>query len=161
MRGGAMSARPAITIRPAQPGDAPALAQLLQNIGWFDRFTQGTPDEHATHIEALLAPSPRQLQLLACDAQAQVLGYCAVHWLPIAILQGWEGYVSELFIADSARGLGVGSQLLDQVTAAARSRGCRRLWLVNNRQRDSYHRGFYARQGWQEQAQAARFVLDL
>ena len=98
---------------------------------------------------------------MACDAQDQLIGYCAVHWLPIAILQGWEGYVSELFIADSARGLGVGSQLLDQVTAAARSRGCRRLWLVNNRQRDSYHRGFYARQGWQEQAQAARFVLDL
>ncbi len=142
MRGGAMSARPALTIRPAQPGDAPALALLLQNIGWFDRFTQGTPAEHATHLEALLAPSPRQLQLLTCDAQGQVLGYCAVHWLPIAILQGWEGYVSELFIA-------------------ARAQGCRRIWLVNNRDRDSYQRGFYARQGWAEQAQAARFVLNL
>jgi GNAT superfamily N-acetyltransferase len=119
------------------------------------------PPRRSVQLAPLLAPSPHQLQLVACDAQGQLIGYCAVHWLPIAILQGWEGYVSELFIADSARGLGVGSQLLDQVTAAARSRGCRRLWLVNNRQRDSYHRGFYARQGWQEQAQAARFVLDL
>lgn len=38
-------------------------------------------------------------------------------------------------------------------------RGCSRIWLVNNRDRDSYLRGFYARQGWQEQPQAARFVL--
>ena len=151
----------ACTLRPAQPDDAPALAVLLQGIGWFDRFATGHPEAHADQLEPLLAPSPHQLQLVACDAQGQLIGYCAVHWLPIAILQGWEGYVSELFIADSARGLGVGSQLLDQVTAAARSRGCRRLWLVNNRQRDSYHQGFYARQGWQEQAQAARFVLDL
>lgn len=151
----------ACTLRPAQPDDAPALAVLLQGIGWFDRFATGHPEAHADQLEPLLAPSPHQLQLVACDAQGQLIGYCAVHWLPIAILQGWEGYVSELFIADSARGLGVGSQLLDQVTTAARSRGCRRLWLVNNRQRDSYHRGFYAQQGWQEQAQAARFVLDL
>lgn len=151
----------ACTLRPAQPDDAPALAALLQGIGWFDRFATGHPEAHADQLAPLLAPSPHQLQLVACDAQDQLIGYCAVHWLPIAILQGWEGYVSELFIADSARGSGVGSQLLDQVTAAARSRGCRRLWLVNNRQRDSYHRGFYARQGWQEQAQAARFVLDL
>jgi GNAT superfamily N-acetyltransferase len=151
----------ACTLRAAQPDDAPALVTLLQGIGWFDRFATGHPEAHADQLAPLLAPSPHQLQLVACDAQGQLIGYCAVHWLPIAILQGWEGYVSELFIADSARGLGVGSQLLDQVTAAARSRGCRRLWLVNNRQRDSYHRGFYARQGWQEQAQAARFVLDL
>jgi len=149
------------TLRAVQPDDAPALAALLQGIGWFDRFATGHPEAHADQLAPLLASSPHQLQLVACDAQGQLIGYCAVHWLPIAILQGWEGYVSELFIADSARGSGVGSQLLDQVTAAARSRGCRRLWLVNNRQRDSYHRGFYARQGWQEQAQAARFVLDL
>ena len=149
------------TLRAAQPDDAPALAALLQGIGWFDRFATGHPDAHAAQLAPLLPPSAHQLQLVACDARGQLIGYCAVHWLPIAILQGWEGYVSELFIADSARGSGVGSQLLDQVTAAARSRGCRRLWLVNNRQRDSYHRGFYARQGWQEQAQAARFVLDL
>lgn len=151
----------ACSLRPAQPDDALALATLLQDIGWFDRFATGHPDEHAAQLAPLLAPSPHQLQLVACDAQGLLIGYCAVHWLPIAILQGSEGYVSELFIADSARGSGVGSQLLDQVTAAARSRGCRRLRLVNNRQRDSYRRGFYARQGWQEQAQAARFVLDL
>lgn len=148
-------------IRPAASSDAPALATLLHGIGWFASFEAGTSDTHAARIAPLLAPSPHQLQLVACDAEGLIHGYCAVHWLPLAILQSWEAYVSELFIAASARGAGLGSQLLDQAVAAARLRGCSRIWLVNNRDRDSYQRGFYARQGWTEQPQAARFVLQL
>ena len=149
------------TIRPALPADAAALAQLLQSIGWFARFDAGNPQEHAAALAPLLEPSERQLQLLAVDAQGQVLGYCATHWLPTAILQTWDAYVSELFVHASARGMGVGAKLLDHAVAAARKKGCSRIWLVNNRDRDSYLRGFYAQQGWQEQPQAARFVLPL
>lgn len=151
----------ALHIRPAQPSDAPGLAVLLHGVGWFARFEHGTNEAHAARLAPLLEPSTQRLQLVACDAQHQVQAYCAVHWLPLAILQGWEGYVSELFIADSARGTGVGSQLLDHAVAAARTQGCRRIWLINNRDREAYQRGFYAKQGWTEQAQAARFVLDL
>ena len=149
------------TIRPAQATDARSLAALLQGIGWFASYQTGTPDTHAAQLAALLAPSEQRLQLVAVNTDGDVLAYCAVHWLPLAILQGWEGYVSELFVADSARGMGIGSQLLDTVTIAAREKGCKRLWLVNNRDRDSYQRNFYAQHGWQEQPQAARFVRTL
>lgn len=149
------------TIRTAQPEDAPALARLLQSIGWFASFETGCPEDHAAAIAPLLKPCERQLQLLAVDAQGIVLGYCATHWLPTAILQRMDAYVSELFMHASARSMGVGAKLLDQAVAAARKKGCSRIWLVNNRDRDSYLRGFYARQGWQEQPQAARFVLPL
>ena len=98
---------------------------------------------------------------MAEDARQRVHGYCAVHWLPIAVLQGWEGYVSELFIAEAARGAGLGQQLLDAATQAARDKGCMRIWLLNNRERISYVRGFYPQQGWSEQAEMARFVLPL
>ncbi|GGH60572.1 hypothetical protein GCM10010975_23420 [Comamonas phosphati] len=53
------------------------------------------------------------------------------------------------------------SLLLDAATEAARQRGCSRIWLVNNRERPSYARGFYPQQGWTEQAEMARFVLPL
>ena len=149
------------TIRPAQATDACSLAALLQGIGWFASYQTGTPDAHAAQLAPLLALSEQQLQLVAVNTDGDVLAYCAVHWLPLAILQGWEGYVSELFVADSARGMGIGSQLLDTVTIAAREKGCKRLWLVNNRDRDSYQRNFYAQHGWQEQPQAARFVRTL
>lgn len=159
MRGGGMTG--ALTIRPAQPADAQGIAQVLHSVGWFDSFERGSPQTHATNLAPLLVPSERQLQLVACDAQGRVLGYCATHWLPTAILQGWDAYVSELFMHADARGMGVGSQLLQQAVDAAREKGCSRIWLVNNRDRDSYLRSFYAQQGWQEQSQAARFVLTL
>ena len=149
------------TIRPAQVPDAAGLAVLLQGIGWFASYQTGTHDAHAAQLAPLLASNEQQLQLVAVNKDGDVLAYCAVHWLPLAILQGWEGYVSELFVADSARGMGIGSQLLDTVTIAAREKGCKRLWLVNNRDRDSYQRNFYAQHGWQEQPQAARFVRTL
>ena len=150
-----------ITLRPAQPDDAAGIAQLLHSIGWFTRFENGTTATHAGKIAPLLAPSERQLQLVACKTPADIVGYCATHWLPTAILQGWDAYVSELFVHASARGMGVGAQLLDQAVAAARDKGCQRIWLLNNRDRDSYQRDFYAQQGWQEYPEAARFVRIL
>ena len=150
-----------LTIRPAQPTDAQGIAQVLHSVGWFASFEQGCAQTHASRIAPLLEPSQQQLQLVACNAQGRVLGYCATHWLPTAILQGWDAYVSELFMHTDARGMGVGAQLLDHAVAAARQKGCSRIWLINNRDRDSYLRGFYAQQGWQEQPQAARFVLTL
>ena len=152
-----------VAIRPAVAQDAPAIADLLASIGWFASYQTGTVAEHARAIANLIhAAKDRSLLLVATAADSmQVVGYCATHWLPTAILQGWDAYVSELFIADNARGAGIGAQLLDHAVQAAREKDCGRIWLVNNRDRDSYQRSFYAQQGWQEHPQSARFVLTL
>ncbi|MDR0227181.1 MAG: GNAT family N-acetyltransferase [Burkholderiaceae bacterium] len=152
----------ALTVRPAQAGDAADLAALLGAMGWFKAYAATTPAQAAAHLQALVAAAPdRSLLLVAEDDQHRLCGYCAVHWLPVAILQGWEAYVSELFVAEMARGSGAGSQLLDAAVQAARERRCQRIWLINNRERPSYARGFYPRHGWTEQAEMARFVLPL
>lgn len=152
-------------VRPARPSDAAGLAELLQGIGWFKAYEGRTAAHNSAATLALLnnaqAAPERSLLLVAEDEQRHIHGYCAVHWLPIAVLQGWEAYVSELFVAEAARGAGLGQQLLDAATQAARDRDCVRIWLVNNRERSSYVRGFYPQQGWSEQAEMARFVLPL
>lgn len=152
-------------VRPARPSDAAGLAELLQGIGWFKAHEGRTAAQNSAATLALLnnaqAAPERSLLLVAEDEQRHIHGYCAVHWLPIAVLQGWEAYVSELFVAEAVRGAGLGQQLLDAATQAARDRDCVRIWLVNNRERSSYVRGFYPQQGWSEQAEMARFVLPL
>jgi hypothetical protein len=54
-------------------------------------------------------------------------------------MAGAEGYVSELFVREPAR-------------------GCTRLSLINLRQRESYRRQFYVKAGWQERGTAANFI---
>jgi GNAT superfamily N-acetyltransferase len=77
------------------------------------------------------------------------------------LLSGPEGYVSELFVAEGARGRGVGTRLIEAVEALARERGCSRLLLLNVRERESYERGFYAARGWQERPGVANFIKPL
>ena len=167
-----MSAK-AHLIRPALPSDAAGISELLHGIGWFKAYEGRSIAQNTAAIKELLlgaqasaqastqAQPERSLLLVAEDAQQRISGYCAVHWLPVAVLQGWEAYVSELFIAEQARGAGLGQQLLDVAVQAAREKNCLRIWLVNNRERPSYTRGFYSQQGWVEQAEMARFVLPL
>jgi GNAT superfamily N-acetyltransferase len=153
-----------LTLRSAAPTDANALATLLQGIGWFRAYAQNPIDQSREAVRGLLRSAQDDTRSSLWVAQSEALGlcgYCAVHWLPVAVLQGWEAYVSELFVADAARGQSVGARLLDTAVQAARDRGCQRIWLVNNRDRPSYTRGFYRQQGWQEQPEMARFVLAL
>jgi GNAT superfamily N-acetyltransferase len=95
------------------------------------------------------------------DSGNVIVGYSAVHWLPYLFLPSPEGLVSELFIADPARGRGMGPLLLKAVEAKARSLGCSRLHLINFRNRELYRRSFYEKAGWIERPEGASFVRYL
>lgn len=152
-------------IRPAHLDEAGALADLLVDIGWFQRYFDTVP------AEVLRERIQQQLQLDLADSshsvyvaentESELAGYVAVHWLPYLFLPGPEGFVSELFVRDSARSQGVGSRLLAAVKTEAAQRCCSRLSLINMRTRESYQRGFYAQQGWEERLDAANFILRL
>jgi GNAT superfamily N-acetyltransferase len=153
-----------IAIRQAQIEDAAPLAALLRELGWFAALEAETADATerrvAHYLAACLADASHSLYV-AEQAPSGVAGYVAVHWLPYLFLAGPEGFISELFVGEAARGQGLGTQLLDAVVREARARGCARLQLINMRQRESYQRGFYTKRGWQEREGAADFVYVL
>ncbi len=151
------------TIRPAVVSDAPAIAALLQELGWSARLVALAPEaasaQVARHLAANLAD--RSHTLLVAERAGVALGYVAAHWLPYLFMSGPEGFISELFVATAARGTGLGSALLDAIIAAARERGCQRLQLINFRERELYQRGFYRKAGWEERPDGASFVYTL
>lgn len=153
-----------VQVRKAVAADGPAIADLLRSPGLFARL-QAEPlaltQERVSRHLALCAADDSHLVLVAQAPDGEIVGYGAVHWLPYLILAGPEGYVSELFVRDACSGRGIGSRLLEAIKAEAQRRGCARLMLLNMRDRASYQRRFYAKQGWEERADAANFVLRL
>jgi GNAT superfamily N-acetyltransferase len=151
-------------IRKIKVQDALQLAELLRDIGWFESF-KSEPIEAASqrvrlHIEQCLADNSHSV-LVAETSSGQIVGYGSVHWLPYLFLEGPEGLVSELFVRESARGQGVGRELLRNIETEARARGCARLSLINLRNRESYMRQFYVKAGWEERPEAANFIYRI
>lgn len=154
----------AIAIRPAQPGDHGSLYDILKGQGWFVLLDELDAAQGRALVAGHLARclgSGEHLLLVAEDGQGQVIGYGSVHWLPYLFKAGPEAYVSELFVRQDRAGQGVGRALLAALETEARARGCCQLMLLNNRQRQSYQRGFYAKQGWQERDNMANFARPL
>lgn len=153
-----------IQIRKATNQDAPGIAELLRTIGLFTHINNETLQETLDHVSRHLglcrADNSHSVYVVQ-NLNGEIIGYCAVHWLPYLLLPGPEGYVSELFLRESSRGLGLGGRLLETVQAEARERGCSRLMLLNLRNRESYQRGFYKKQGWEERQEAVNFLLRI
>ena len=148
----------------AEQSDVTGIGEILRELGWFADITAKTPAETHAQIadELRLCQADESHSVwVARAAGGAVLGYVAVHWVPYLLHSGPDGYISELFIRDSARGQGIGARLLESVEAEALRRGCKRLMLLNMRQRESYQRGFYSKHGWEERPQAATFMKNL
>jgi GNAT superfamily N-acetyltransferase len=152
-------------IRSAQPEDAAGIADLIVRLGTFQHHFEGLSTDAirqrvGNHLNLCLADDSHTV-LVAVTEPDRIVGYVAVHWLPYLFMPGPEGFVSELFIEDTARAQGIGTQLLESVKQEAQARGCARLSLINLRDRESYQRGFYAKLGWQERPDAANFIYRL
>jgi GNAT superfamily N-acetyltransferase len=153
-----------ITIRKATLEDAARLADLLRRIDLFPAVqaetAAGTQERVRRHLFQCLQDESHSLYVAEGQEQGLV-AYVAVHWLPYLIFKGPEGFVSELFVDEAARGQGFGTRLLEVVKAEARQRGCARLSLTNMRNRESYQRRFYQKAGWDERPDAINFIYIL
>lgn len=153
-----------LQIRRARRDDALRLAAFLKDLNHFHRLELLSLEQVAAQVErhlALCLADDSHSTYLAESADGALLGYANVHWLPYLFLPGPEGYVSELFVAEAARGQGVGTRLLATVKDEAAQRGCWRLGLLNMRDRESYQRAFYAKDGWVEREDAANFIFEM
>lgn len=142
-------------IRPLHRADAPAIGELLLQLG----YPQDEPETTAARIEAWSAdPSSAAL---AADIDGAVLGVIAVHIVPYFERTGSWARIVALVVADRARGQGIGGRLVAAAEAFAADRGCARMEVTSSDHREAAH-GFYQRRGYAAQTgRSTRFLRDL
>lgn len=123
-----------------EPGDprAPAAAALLKQSHALMQSLFPPEDNFFLDIDALTAP---HIAFFVAAKDGETLGTAAL------ADKGAYGEVKSMFVAETARGLGVGAALLARLEAEARARGLPALMLETGNLLHAAHR-LYARAGF-------------
>jgi GNAT superfamily N-acetyltransferase len=132
----------ALTIRPAAISDAPALCELLSQLGY-----PAAADEIPKRLEAV-ASFPNAVALVATNGYGEVIGLATSHVFPSIHDSDPVAWLTTLVVLEDARGAGIGSALVDYVEKWARRRGASRLSLTSGLQRRATH-DFYLRRDYE------------
>ena len=122
-----------ITVSPAEPRDAAAIAVLLEELGRYYGATESeSRDRRITQInEAIFGRPPAAYALLARDGR-QVAGLAAYSFLWPAVGATRSLYLKELYVLDAYRRLGIGRLLVRAVFETAAGLGCSRVeWTTD------------------------------
>ena len=113
------------------------------------------PDEFSRR-SAAVSERPEDAVLVA-EENGNIVGLVALHSFEMIHRPGRLGRVTALVVAQSARGRGVGGQLLDAAEKHLLALGCTRLEVTSGPGRIDAHR-FYESHGYKEWR--VRFIKD-
>lgn len=129
-------------IRPAAANDAPAIAALVEQLGYHS-----TVSEIEERI-ARLGAAPNDLLLVAESAGVGVVGVLALNYRLSLHRQRDIATITSLVVDERRRGAGVGARLVRAAEREARERGCGQVQVDTHNRRDDAHR-FYERIGFE------------
>ncbi|MCX4469387.1 GNAT family N-acetyltransferase [Micromonospora sp. NBC_01655] len=131
----------------AEPVHVDVIAALLEELDTFYGETQVEPrDVRIRQInEALFGDPPLAHAVLAWDAQALVgLATYSFLWPAVGLTRSL--YLKELYVAETARGRGVGKLLMDRLVEVAATNFCSRIEWTTDRDNVQAQR-FYEKLG--------------
>ncbi len=132
----------AITIRPAETTDSPAITRLVAQLGY-----PASEAEIASRLAPILAHP--DYAVWVAEADGRVVGLTGV-FIHLALeYDGYYGRLLGLVVDEACRGQGIGQQLLNQTESWLRARGVNKLTLTSGKQRTEAHK-FYRRLGYAE-----------
>lgn len=131
---------PAPFAREADASDAPALAHLLEQLGYPCSEEQ---------VLARLGFGPPDRRVLVAELDDAVIGLAVLELLHPLHHPAPEGVLTALVTDANARHRGVARLLLSDAARRARQAGASRLMLRCHRRRDDAH-AFYRAQGFEE-----------
>ncbi|MFI5695356.1 GNAT family N-acetyltransferase [Kribbella sp. NPDC051586] len=144
-----------MNIRTADRADAPAVNELLSQLGYPQ------DDQAATADRIQRWADDPSIAAYVAEADNAVLGVIAVHVGPFFQRDGSWARIVALVVADRARRRGVASRLMDAAESFATAHGCVRIDLNSADHRSDAH-AFYENRGYTNQAgSSSRFLRTL
>ncbi len=118
------------TIRPSRDEDLPAITAIyahhvLHGTGTFETDPPSAADMAARRADVL----GRGLPYLVAEEQGEILGFAYANWFKPRPAYRFSAEDS-IYVADAARGRGLGRLLLDALCEAAEAAGVRKLLAV-------------------------------
>lgn len=141
-----------MTIRPARPEDAPAIAGLVTQLGY-----EAAPREVAERLERIL--SRRDQRFIVAESDGRVMGWVHVEAAE-SVDTGVFAHVAGLVVDRAHRRHGVGAALMGAAEAWARQQGCPVIRLRSSSTRTPAHR-FYEGLGYANVKTQYSFVKPL
>jgi GNAT superfamily N-acetyltransferase len=131
------------------------LDDLLPLVRGYCEFYEVAPtDEDLRALSRALIEDPEHegLQLLARDSEGRAVGFATVYWSWSTTAACRIGVMNDLFVSESARGLGLADRLIEACRGECARRGARHLaWQTapdNLRAQAVYDRVGATRQQW-------------
>lgn len=129
-----------LVIRPAEPRDAAAIAELLAQLGY--------PAEPAAVVRRLDAMLPRRDGAVLVAEEGAVVGLGALLLFPVLHEDAPRAQLTALVVAEIARGRGVGAALVRHLEEIALQGGARKIVVTTANHRARTHL-FYERLGYE------------
>lgn len=133
------------TIRRAVESDLVATLVLLESLGYPNLERQAFTSAFVDVLQ-----HPDMIVLLAIDESERAVGLMSLSHRPQLRLAGEILSIDELAVLNSVRGQGIGQKLLNEARRLAKEIGAKRIELHTNRNRESYRRQFYVKNGFTE-----------
>ena len=144
----------------AEPGEAETVAALM--IGFRTHLGRDWPSDNAflAGVERLLDERDTDFLLGAPGPDSPPAGVCQLRFRWGLWRAGLDCLLEDLFVAEAARGSGVGRALVEGAKARARERGARRMELDCN-EANAAALALYASAGFQNASSAYAGARDL
>lgn len=130
-----------LTVRAAEPGDAAAIAALLNQLGY--------PVDSAAIVPRLERLGIVGDTVAVAELDAKVVGLVHLQVSPAIEHDRPAAKIGALVVDESSRRRGVGKALIAAMEEEARLRGCGLFYLTTSERRDDAH-AFYEQVGLQQ-----------
>ena len=121
-----------MTIRDAAPGDREAVLPLWEALLAGHGIAPDPATTRATWALLMDPASPMKMRVAERGGPGEIVGFATHVRLIASWSAGWDGCLDGLYVAPSARRLGLGRALIDDLLALAAQRGWRSVfWHVH------------------------------